>query len=95
MQERTEELEATNEELAATNDELMATNEELAEANRRFIQSNHNLEQFAFIASHDLQEPLRKIQSFGDILHAQYAEHLGEGSITFSACSRQPAGCRY
>ena len=40
--------------------------------------SNQNLEQFAYIASHDLQEPLRKIQSFGDVLRAQYDTLLGE-----------------
>lgn len=39
-------------------------------------QSNKNLEQFAYVASHDLQEPLRKIQSFGDILISQYSDHL-------------------
>ena len=41
--------------------------------------SNENLQQFAYIASHDLQEPLRKIQSFGDLLKTQYADGLGEG----------------
>ncbi|GAA4395961.1 hypothetical protein GCM10023187_03510 [Nibrella viscosa] len=41
--------------------------------------SNENLQQFAYIASHDLQEPLRKIQSFGDVLVNQYATALGEG----------------
>ena len=41
--------------------------------------SNESLQQFAYIASHDLQEPLRKIQSFGDILRNKYADQLGGG----------------
>jgi signal transduction histidine kinase len=40
--------------------------------------SNDNLEQFAYVASHDLQEPLRKVQAFGDILANQFAAELGE-----------------
>ncbi len=42
--------------------------------------SNENLERFAYVASHDLQEPLRKIQSFGKILTDQYSNSLGEGA---------------
>lgn len=80
VNERTGELETSNEELAASNEELVQANEELAEANRLFIQSNQNLEQFAFVASHDLQEPLRKIQSFGNLLQDQYGSELGEGA---------------
>ena len=39
--------------------------------------SNQDLEQFAYIASHDLQEPLRKIMAFGDRLNSKYGEELG------------------
>lgn len=47
-------------------------------ANLNLRRSNENLEQFAFIASHDLQEPLRKIQSFGGILATNYESVLDE-----------------
>ncbi len=38
--------------------------------------SNRELQDFAFVASHDLQEPLRKIQAFGDQLRIDYGERL-------------------
>jgi len=40
--------------------------------------SNKELEEFAYIASHDLQEPLRKIQTFGTRLSSKYGEVLDE-----------------
>ncbi len=48
----------------------------LKEANLELAHSNENLEQFAFIASHDLQEPLRKIKTFSDMLLEKYIEQL-------------------
>ncbi|GAB3641655.1 PAS domain-containing sensor histidine kinase [Spirosoma arcticum] len=79
VHERTEELAAANEELAATNEELRVINQELLESNHLLARSNDNLQKFAYVASHDLQEPLRKIQQFGDLLRTQYANSLGEG----------------
>jgi len=40
--------------------------------------SNRELQQFASVASHDLQEPLRKIVVFGDRLRAKFGDQLGE-----------------
>ncbi|MBD0321399.1 MAG: PAS domain S-box protein, partial [Gemmatimonadetes bacterium] len=47
--------------------------------------SNRELQDFAYIASHDLQEPLRKIQAFGDRLRVRHAEALGETGADFLA----------
>ncbi len=50
--------------------------EELLQFTKRLEQSNRELEDFAYVASHDLQEPLRKIQAFGDLLENKYASDL-------------------
>ncbi|MGZ8544090.1 MAG: PAS domain-containing sensor histidine kinase, partial [Flavisolibacter sp.] len=45
-------------------------------------QSNASLEEFAYVASHDLKEPLRKISTFGDRLVASQGDHLSpEGKV--------------
>jgi PAS domain S-box-containing protein len=51
----------------------------LQRTNNDLIQSNHSLEQFAYVASHDLQEPLRKIKSFGDLLNERHTDALDQG----------------
>lgn len=56
---------------------------ELGVTNRALERSNEELEQFASVASHDLQEPLRKIQAFGDRLETKFADKLGEQGRTY------------
>lgn len=51
--------------------------EQLEAANAALKRSNENLQSFAYVASHDLQEPLRKIQAFGGILKERYGPTLG------------------
>jgi PAS domain S-box-containing protein len=45
--------------------------------------SNQDLERFAYISSHDLQEPLRKIQAFGDRLRTKYEDKLDERGLDY------------
>ena len=58
---------------------------QLEQVNAELRRSNEGLQAFASIASHDLQEPLRKITAFSTILTSQYAEQLdvnGQAIIT-------------
>ncbi len=86
-----EELQSSNEELSITNEELRKKNMELSESQAQLKRVNEQLKQFAFISSHDLQEPLRKIEFFSDLLlnseanlneHAKKYAHKINGSAS-------------
>ncbi len=57
-------------------EEAEAMVKEMKQINLRLEQSNRELEDFAHVASHDLQEPLRKISSFGSLLRDSLGDKL-------------------
>jgi light-regulated signal transduction histidine kinase (bacteriophytochrome) len=81
-----EELAVTNRELKDVNASLEQRVEErtaaVEEHARELARSNAELEQFSSVASHDLQEPLRKIRMFGDRLREGLGEELAEASAS-------------
>lgn len=57
--------------------------EELARQAQELARSNADLQQFAYVTSHDLQEPLRNIRNFAEILHRRYSSSLDHDAKEF------------
>ncbi|MBY0431544.1 MAG: histidine kinase, partial [Rhodospirillales bacterium] len=81
--ERTRELSQAN---AILQDEIVqrrAADEKLRATVAELERSNNELEQFAYVASHDLQEPLRMVTSYTQLLHRRYVGRLDQDADDF------------
>ncbi len=70
--------EAKTVELRRTNKELHRRSKELEDQSAKLTRSNDELRQFAHVASHDLQEPLRTMASYSSLVSNSYADEIGE-----------------
>jgi light-regulated signal transduction histidine kinase (bacteriophytochrome) len=66
--------------------------EKMIDYTRKLERSNRELVDFAYVASHDLQEPLRKIEAFGDRLFKKYRSSLPEDGQMFVDRMQSAAG---
>ena len=63
----------------------------LQAANAALMKSNADLQQFAYSASHDLQEPLRMVATYSELLKNDFGEKLGETGETYLSYALQGA----
>jgi signal transduction histidine kinase len=87
LAELTADIEAMRQRIVDEVSELHRAHELLDKRTHELERSNSDLEQFAYIASHDLQEPLRKVASFCQLLQRRYQGRLderGEQYIAFA-----------
>ena len=70
-------------ELRTELDEHLRTGRKLAETMAELERSNRELEQYAYVASHDLQEPLRKITSFISLLEKRYKDSFEQEGVKY------------
>lgn len=85
-------LKAINKSLENEISERKASEERVRQLNNQLLgnitlleSANRDLDRFAFMASHDLQEPLRKIRTFSDLLSSKYKDSLDEDASSYIA----------
>ncbi|MDP6730241.1 MAG: ATP-binding protein, partial [SAR324 cluster bacterium] len=72
-------------------EQVQSRTEALRKKAAELERSNQSLQDFANVASHDLQEPLRKIQVFGDLLETEYSRELDDQGKYFIERMRDAA----
>ncbi len=71
---------------------LQTANVSLENRTDALERSNQELQEFVYAAAHDLQEPLRKVQAFGDRLMGRYSDALDERGIDYLSRMRDASG---
>jgi len=76
-------LENEIKERKASEEQVIELNRKLVENIDRLESANKDLDRFAFMSSHDLQEPLRKIRTFTDLLYSKYKDIFNDDAVRY------------